>query len=281
MSTKTCNLCGVEKPISEFSQRRDRPGGLVSRCKVCKRAINAKWRAENPEKEKASGAKYRRNHPEKHRAKALKWVRANPEKVRANAAKWAKANPEKVKESAAKSRKVNAEKNRAKAAERYRANPEGSKARAARWRKANPERRAAYLAANREKFLAYHVAHNRERREERNKYAAERRRADPAYTVVLRLRARVRHAIRGGQKAARTMDLLGCDRPTLLAHLESRFQPGMTWENRSLWHIDHIRPCASFDLLDPEQQRICFHYTNLQPLWAADNLKKSATIPAA
>ena len=61
----------------------------------------------------------------------------------------------------------------------------------------------------------------------------------------------------------------------LKAYLELQFTDGMTWENRGNWHIDHIRPCASFDLTDPEQQKQCFHYTNLQPLWAADNLAKS------
>jgi hypothetical protein len=75
------------------------------------------------------------------------------------------------------------------------------------------------------------------------------------------------------------MELLGCTRAEFLAHIEAQFQPGMTWENRSLWHIDHIRPCAGFDMLDPAQQRVCFHYTNLQPLWAADNIKKGATLP--
>ena len=49
----------------------------------------------------------------------------------------------------------------------------------------------------------------------------------------------------------------------------------MNWDNYGQWHIDHIRPCASFNLLDPIEQKICFHYTNLQPLWAEDNLKKS------
>ena len=49
----------------------------------------------------------------------------------------------------------------------------------------------------------------------------------------------------------------------------------MSWDNYGQWHIDHIRPCSGFNLLDPIEQRVCFHYTNLQPLWAGDNLKKS------
>ncbi len=59
-----------------------------------------------------------------------------------------------------------------------------------------------------------------------------------------------------------------------MMHIESKFVDGMSWENRSQWHIDHIRPCANFDLTDIEQQKICFHWSNLQPLWAKDNLRK-------
>ena len=61
-------------------------------------------------------------------------------------------------------------------------------------------------------------------------------------------------------------------------HLESLFVPGMTWDNQGEWHIDHVIPCAAFDLTDPAQQSECFHYTNLQPLWAVDNLKKAARL---
>ena len=52
----------------------------------------------------------------------------------------------------------------------------------------------------------------------------------------------------------------------------------MSWDKINLIHIDHIIPCSSFDLSDPKQQKICFHYTNLQPLWAVDNLKKGARL---
>lgn len=75
------------------------------------------------------------------------------------------------------------------------------------------------------------------------------------------------------------MQLVGCSVTDLKKHLEKQFQPGMSWDNwgNDGWHIDHIRPCSSFDLTDPAEQVKCFHYTNMQPLWATDNLKKGST----
>ena len=91
------------------------------------------------------------------------------------------------------------------------------------------------------------------------------------------LRTRIRHAVNSQNvsKANKTPELMGCPVADLKTHLESKFAEGMTWENYGQWHIDHIRPCASFDLEDPEEQKKCFHWSNLQPLWAVDNLKKS------
>jgi len=79
-------------------------------------------------------------------------------------------------------------------------------------------------------------------------------------------------------KLKSTMQLLGCTIPELRKWLESQFKNGMTWENMGKfgWHIDHKRPCASFDLTDPKQQSECFHFSNLQPLWWRDNLSKGA-----
>jgi hypothetical protein len=109
-------------------------------------------------------------------------------------------------------------------------------------------------------------------------YVRDRLLTDPAFKLVYNLRTRVHLALKGTRKSARTLELLGCTVEELRAHLESQFKPGMTWGNQGYrgWHIDHIRPCASFDLTDPEQQRACFHYTNLQPLWAEENMQKGA-----
>jgi len=98
--------------------------------------------------------------------------------------------------------------------------------------------------------------------------------------VAINLRNRINGALSGINKSASTHELLGCSVDEFVSYLESKFTDGMTWENRgrSGWHIDHIRPCATFDLTDPEQQRQCFHYTNLQPLWAKHNLSKGSKL---
>ena len=103
---------------------------------------------------------------------------------------------------------------------------------------------------------------------------AKRYKTDTNYKITRILRKRLYYAVKN--KKFKTMELLGCDVKKLWQHLESKFQPGMTRENHGLWHVDHIIPCASFDLRCPVQQLACFHYTNLQPLWAIDNLKKGA-----
>ena len=92
------------------------------------------------------------------------------------------------------------------------------------------------------------------------------------------LRTRLIHALNGRLKHKTTMELLGCSVEELWNHLEKQFQPGMTKENHGLWQIDHIKPCVSFDLSKPEEQKKCFHFSNLQPLWAEENLKKGAKV---
>lgn len=107
------------------------------------------------------------------------------------------------------------------------------------------------------------------------RYQQHRLLTDPAFKLTSNLRRRVHSVLRGRPPSAHTLDLIGCDVDFLRRWLEAKFQPGMTWENYGEWHVDHIMPCASFDLSDPVQQRTCFRWTNLQPLWASDNIRKS------
>ena len=102
-----------------------------------------------------------------------------------------------------------------------------------------------------------------------------RRGLDYKFKLRCYLASRLWWALKGNIKTTTTLNLLGCSIEYLKQHLEKQFKPRMNWSNYGKWHVDHIRPCASFDLSNPEEQRKCFHYTNLQPLWAIDNLRKN------
>jgi len=86
------------------------------------------------------------------------------------------------------------------------------------------------------------------------------------------LRSRMWHVLKKNQKSNSTMKLVGCSIEVLKQHLESQFQTGMNWDNYGLWHVDHIKPCFSFDLSKSKEQAKCFNYKNLRPLWAKENL---------
>jgi len=100
------------------------------------------------------------------------------------------------------------------------------------------------------------------------------------YKIAHCLRNRVRCALynNGTNKSVSTINLLGCNIKQLKKYLEKQFKTGMSWDNHSKWHIDHIKPCASFDLREKKEQLKCFHFTNLQPLWALENRQKSDKI---
>jgi hypothetical protein len=108
-------------------------------------------------------------------------------------------------------------------------------------------------------------------------YRKNKRKNNIYYKLTCSLRNRLRASMKNTIKRDRTLNLIGCSITELKAYLENKFQQGMSWDNHGYygWHIDHIRPISSFDLSDPAQVKECFHYSNLQPLWAIDNLKKS------
>jgi hypothetical protein len=109
-----------------------------------------------------------------------------------------------------------------------------------------------------------------------NAYYKVRRKNDIIFKLSGDIRTRINEALKENLKSKRTLDLLGCSVEFLKKHLESQFKPGMTWDNHTIhgWHIDHIKPCTKFDLNKVEEQKKCFHYSNLQPLWAKENLYK-------
>jgi len=141
----------------------------------------------------------------------------------------------------------------------------------------------AYRAANKEKIREINArgAARYSASGKRSERDAERRAQDPVFRLKSNYYRRLNHALKGVGRKDTALALLGCSVEEFRAHLENQWLPGMSWENYGMdgWHVDHVRPCASFDLLDPEQLRECFHFTNLQPLWAEDNLAKGANAP--
>ena len=151
--------------------------------------------------------------------------------------------------------------------------------------------RKRYYRENREKIIAYSKerykadpepwckrstewqANNRERVRELDK---REYRTNHHLRIQYCCRGRIWRACKdqGVRPIGKVWDLLGCSSEEFRAHLERQFQEGMTWENHGDWHMDHIVPCAHFDLKDPEQQKKCFIASNIQPLWKADHMKK-------
>lgn len=115
---------------------------------------------------------------------------------------------------------------------------------------------------------------NKDRIKKNKKRWEEEHRDDPIIKIKRNLRRRIHHVLNGRVKSSKTEDLLGCSFVEFKRHLESQFTHGMTWENYGEWHIDHIVPCYTFNLLLEEEQRKCFHYSNQRPLWAKDNLSR-------
>ena len=229
---------------------------------------NKRWRSKDPEKSKQSSANWRTANPEKSKQSSANWRTANPEKSKQSSANWYVENPEKSKESNARWYAENTEKAKENNAKWRAKNPEKSKESNANWRAENPEKskesNANWRAENPEHVASY-----------MNDYHKQRKAKDPLYRLHCNMRSignRVVKQLSLGKKPACTEKWQGCTAEELKAYLESLFTEGMTWENYGEWHVDHIRPVSSFA---PEEWEQINHYTNLQPLWAEDNLSKS------
>lgn len=149
-------------------------------------------------------------------------------------------------------------------------------------REERQEYNKSYYKKNRGKLIQYQKDYKKEHEDDLREYFRlnhHKRKSDPEYRVRRACRARISVALKNNaKKAAKTADLIGCSISELRTHLENQFKDGMNWNNYGEWHVDHIIPCAAFDLTKPDEQRKCFHYNNLQPLWGKENCSKGAKI---
>lgn len=139
-----------------------------------------------------------------------------------------------------------------------------------------------YYKKNKVRLLEQQKEYNKVNKISRNKYIREynlnKRRSNILFKLIGNLRHRVQLAFKAKKSNKRnsTKEILGLPIEQVKQYLENQFQPGMTWENHGSWHIDHIIPLSSAKT-EEELYKLC-HYTNLQPLWAKDNLSKGAKI---
>ena len=143
----------------------------------------------------------------------------------------------------------------------YQLNKERELVKGKRWRENNPD-----------KVKQYNIAS----RNIRNNYCKKRLKYDIDYRIVKYLRIRLYNALKNNQKHGSAVRDLGCSIEEFKRHLELKFQPGMSWDNYGQWHIDHVKPLSKFNLSSPEELKKACHYSNLQPMWAKDNLSKGS-----
>lgn len=163
---------------------------------------------------------------------------------------------------------MNVERNKQRSIRNYYAKHEENKAKQREYNSIRTDKQREYMRN-------YYESHKSEIKDNVRKNALKRKHQDIGYKLLCNCRTRIYKAVKGIAKPKRTIELIGCSIEQLKQHLESQFTSGMSWENYGEWHIDHIRPCSSFDLLNEEEMKKCFNYMNLQPLWAEENLHKS------
>jgi hypothetical protein len=214
-------------------------------------AKNKKWREDNPEK----AARARKVYYLEHKQEAI-----------ATAKRWKERNPLKNKEINRVYRKLNRKQILLK-------NHEYAK-RKKDFLKISQKK---YYEKNKEKIRLKAKEYRHLHPEKARNYMKFKRDTDVNFKLRQILRHRLFCALKGKEKNGSAIKLLGCTIPELKIYLESKFQPGMTWANwsQSGWHIDHIIPLSSFDLTNMEQFLRACNYTNLQPLWGGENIRKS------
>lgn len=237
---KTCKVCGETKPLEEFEKYKRTLDGHTSRCLVCGREYKKQKAIEKYGSVYAEKKRYRDSYKDELKQRKHEDYEARKEQVLAHNKKYYTEHKDEVLIKCKQYRETHSE-----------------------WKKAYDKK---YVEEHPDIILKI----------KRDYY--NRNKDNTFFRIRMNLSGRIVGALRGRSKYKDTMSLVGCTLIELRKHLEEQFQEGMSWDNygKDGWHVDHIRPCASFNLNSPEQQRECFHYDNLQPLWAVDNMQKGS-----
>ena len=221
-----------------------------------KKEYNKAYRKANKDKAKAYSKAYRQANKDKIKVYQKVYQKA-----------WQEANKDKIKARQKAYREVN--KDKAKVYQKA-------------WQEANKEKekanRKAYYESNKDKIKANNKAYREANKDKINSQLKNRRKTDPIFKLRGNLRNRICTVIKskGYKKESKTAKILGASYTIVKKHLERQFTGGMNWDNYGDWHVDHIIPLASANTKD--ELINLFHFRNLQPLWAADNLSKGCKI---
>jgi hypothetical protein len=190
---------------------------------------------------------------------------------------------------------------RQRMASKYASNPDAYRKKSADYRANNPEKSRAAIKAyderNREKrrldaakrrainpdlhraaVAKYHEQNGAKIKARKNEIERIKKATNPTYKAERNIRRSLAYRLQkyGYKKSASSMEILGCSWSEFVRHIESLFKPGMSWDNRIEWHIDHITPLASAKTY--EEMIALWHHTNLQPLWAQENMRKGRRV---
>jgi hypothetical protein len=256
METKICSKCKEEKDVCEFQKDSSKKGGYYSSCRDCVRVRTKDYITKNYVKVKDGKKKY---------------YEKNKENISKKNSDYRKLNREELIEYSKKYYVENKEKFLYGNKKRYEINKDKIKEKNKEYRKKNFKKYQSYLKK-------YKTDNSEKIRKYLKDYKKNKIKNDKLFYLKMILSHRVRQflKVKNIVKKSKTFDIVGCNPLQLTEHLEKQFVSGMTWENRGEWHIDHIIPLSSAKNED-EVYKLC-HYTNLQPLWAIDNIKKGKKI---
>jgi hypothetical protein len=276
---KTCGECKELKMLSEFSTKGKTSRGTtlyLAKCRACMRELR-----KAPAAKKKANDYYKRNRERIKAAVRASYQRHKKKRV-SQKATYREKNRKVINAKAKISYETNLLARQQANRENYAKNAEKRRQYRREYRAKFPDKVRESGKKTREKrYLSGKEAASRKEFVEKNKtklrqYERNYRKTDINRNISMKLRNRINAVLRYNRKSKSTEELLGCRVSELAVHLQSRFEEGMTWERflAGEIHIDHIVPCALFDLSLLEEQAECFHFSNLQPLWATDNLRK-------
>jgi hypothetical protein len=284
---KICKHCKIEKPFLDY-QKAGGGKWLQPYCKLCDAKRKRKYVENNFDKVKKKKSEHYINNKSNILERQKQYVANNIDVIKDRQKKYRHYNIEKIRQKDREYQQKNTEKIKQYCKARYFNNKEAFKKRNKLYREnRTPEQITAkriydkqYREENKEKIKEQRNLAKYKTRERNRIYNRTKSATDIKFRLLKNLRSRVHVALKRGVRSESTKQLLGCSLDYFKEYFQSLFTDGMTWDKymKGEIHIDHIIPCSKFDLTKIEEQRLCFHYSNLQPLWQLDNLIKGAKI---